>query len=65
MDYKEGIIKLTELHIEKIKAAAEKIGEFGKVILAVSGGVVDIITEDRVRIQNGNKDSALNENRLK
>lgn len=50
-------MKLTDSHIEEIKAAAERIGEYGKITLSVTCGVVDIITENRVRIQNGYRDS--------
>jgi hypothetical protein len=52
-------MKLTEGHIEALKKAAEEIGEFGKITLAVSGGVVDIITENRTRIQSGKHDTAV------
>jgi hypothetical protein len=51
-------VKLTDTHIEELKAAAGRIGEFGKITLAISGGVVDIVTEERVRIRSGCKDSA-------
>jgi hypothetical protein len=43
----ERAMKLTEKHITEIKAAAERIGEYGKITFAVSGGVVDIITEGK------------------
>lgn len=51
-----GEMKLTEKLIEALKDAALEIGEYGKVTLAASGGVVDIITENRTRIQNGRHD---------
>jgi len=46
-------LTLEKKHIEEIKAAAEKIGDYGKITLIVSCGIVDIVTEDRKRIQNG------------
>ena len=46
-------MKLTEEYVEALRAAAEKIGEYGKITLLVSGGVVDVIIENRIRIQNG------------
>ena len=46
-------MKLRDSHIDELKAAAERIGDFGKISLVVSGEVVDIITEDRKRLQNG------------
>jgi hypothetical protein len=52
-------MKLTEGHIEALQKAAEKIGGYGKITLAVSGGVVDIITENRMRIQNGKHNPAV------
>ena len=53
-------MKLSEQHIEQLKEAAGRIGEFGKITLSISDMVVDIITEDRKRIQNGKKDIAEN-----
>jgi hypothetical protein len=50
-------VKFTDSHIEEIKAAAERIGDHGKIIIAVHGAIMDIITEDRKRIQNGYQDS--------
>jgi hypothetical protein len=52
-------MKLTDAHIEELRKAAEKIGAYGKITIAISGGIVDIITEERVRIQNGAKDSVV------
>jgi hypothetical protein len=46
-------MKLREAHIEQIKAAAERIGDYGKVTLILSGDVIDVVTEERKRIQNG------------
>jgi len=48
-------MKLSETQIEHLKTEAERIGEYGKIILIFNGGTVDIITEDRKRIQNGKK----------
>jgi hypothetical protein len=52
-------MKLTDAHIEELQKAGARIGAFGKITIVLSGGVVDIITEERVRIQNGYKDSAV------
>ena len=54
-------MKLNELHIEQIKEAAERIGDFGKIALIVCGDVIDIIAEDRKRIQNGKPKEGNNE----
>ena len=51
-------MKLTEAHIEAVKEAAERFGEFGKITIISSGGAVDIVTECRERIQDGYKDTA-------
>jgi len=48
-------MKLTESHIEELKAAAERVGNYGKISLVVIDSIVDIITEDRRRLQNGKK----------
>jgi hypothetical protein len=52
-------MKLTDGHIEELRKAAARIGAYGKITIVLSGGVVDIITEERVRIQSGYKDSAV------
>jgi hypothetical protein len=51
-------VKLTDTHIEELKAAAGRIGEFGKITLAISGGVVDIVTEERIRIPKEPEETA-------
>jgi len=56
-------LELSESDIKEIKAAAGRIGDYGKITIAASGGVVDIITEDRRRIRNGYKDSEKNAGR--
>jgi len=56
-------MKLTNPQIEEIKAGAEKIGEHGRVIISVAGPVVDIITEKRIRFQNGKQDTSSTETR--
>ena len=53
-------MRLTELHVEAIRVAAERIGEFGKIVMILNGGTVDIITEERRRIQDGRTDRAGN-----
>ena len=45
-------MKLTESHIEKVKQAAEKISDFGRIALLVNNGQLDIVTETRERIQD-------------
>jgi hypothetical protein len=52
-------MNLTEGHLEALKKAAGEIGEYGKITLSVIGGVVDIITENRIRVQNGRRDPAV------
>ena len=52
-------MKLTEAHIEELRKAAKRIGAYGKITIVLNGVVADIITEDRVRIQSGDKDSAV------
>jgi len=56
-------MKLTDSQIEEIKTGAEKIGDFGKVTISVAGPVVDIITEKRIRFQNGKRDTNSTETR--
>jgi len=51
-------MKLTDPQIEEIKNGADKIGDFGRVIISVAGPVVDIVTEKRIRFQNGKKQAA-------
>ena len=46
---------LTEKHIKKLKQAAEKIGDFGRIALIVNDGQLDIVTETRERIQDGKR----------
>jgi len=50
-------MKLTDPQIEEIKDGAEKIGEHGRVIISVAGPVVDIVTEKRIRFQNGKQNT--------
>jgi len=55
-------MKLKDSHIDELKAAAERIGDFGKITLVVSEGIVDVITEDRKRLQNGKKEGKYDKN---
>ena len=55
-------MKLKDSHIDELKAAAERIGDFGKITLVVSDGIVDVITEDRKRLQNGKKEGKYDKN---
>ena len=55
-------MKLKDSHIDELKAAAERIGDFGKITLVVSDGIVEVITEARKRIQNGKKEGKYDKN---
>ena len=50
-------MQLTEKQIEAEKEAAEKIGVYGKVTLIACGGILDIVTEQRERIRDGNREA--------
>ena len=52
----EGNMILNKNHFTAIKSAAERIGDYGKITLVVSDRTVDIITEQRARIQDGYRD---------